>query len=362
MRETSATEATSSAGLPFEVGRTFYTFTSANTIVGFAPGSTAPTRTVTMPAFNTVSDLTCDGSNLYLGDSGSNTIYGIGPAATSPVTYSSSLSGADWVGANGGRSPSTYARMFVGNGTGPGGVVVFQGSTSGPPFPLPPDSASSTYGSGSRASIVVDPAGNIFTAFGGPTLPNSGYGARDSTLTVVLGQGNNYNTAPGDLIAVDSSVSPPRIYVSTNSLGTLVPEVDEYDNYPSSPTYISQDSNDTGLFVDSTGRIYTSKFGVGTAERSRAPGRGTAGTRRRTLAGTGNVFDVYAPGALAGAVQYTIPGASLAFDSANYVYALQDGGSVNVYAPGSSTLVTTIPGTTYGSPSPNTFAFGTFCR
>ena len=94
----------------------------------------------------------------------------------------------------------------------------------------------------------------------------------------------------------------------------------------------------------------------------RAPERGTTSSRRRTLAGTGNVFDVYSPGGLAGPVQYTIPGESLAFDSANYVYALQDGGSINVYAPGTATLVATIPGTTYGSPSPNAFAFGTFCR
>ena len=37
-------------GIPFEVGRTFYTFTP-NSIVGFAPGATAPTRTVSVVPF-----------------------------------------------------------------------------------------------------------------------------------------------------------------------------------------------------------------------------------------------------------------------------------------------------------------------
>jgi hypothetical protein len=356
LQASSTTETTPSA-VPFEVGRTFYTFTSANTIVGFAPGSTAPTRTVTMPALGSVADLTCDGSNLYLGDSAEEAIYGLGPTATSPVTYTSSLSGPIWVGANGGRAPATNAQMVVGNSGG--GITVFQGSASAPPFPLPPDSAVDSFGSGSRASIALDPAGDIFSAF---ASGESGYGARAANLTTVLGQGMNPNSGSGDLIAVDATVSPPRIYVSTFNSSTFEPEIDEYDNYPGAPTYISLDSNDAGLFTDSSGRIYTSKFVTLPGAFLRAPGRGTTGTRRRTLGGTGNVFDVYAAGGLAGPVQYTIPGESLAFDSANYVYALQDGGSINVYAPGSASLVATIPGTTYGSPSPNAFAFGTFCR
>ena len=84
--------------------------------------------------------------------------------------------------------------------------------------------------------------------------------------------------------------------------------------------------------------------------------------RRRTLAGAGNSFDVYAPGGLAGAIQYNIPGESLAIDSQNYVYALQDDGSVNIYAPGGTSLAGQLPGTNYGVPSGNAFVFGTFCR
>ena len=133
LQATSTTE-TAPSTLPFEVGRTFYTFTSANAIVGFAPGSTTPTRTVTMPEFGSVADLTCDGSNLYLADSSEGAIYGLGPTATSPVTYTSLLSGPDWVGANGGRAPSTNAQMYVGNSQSPGGIVGFQGTTSAPPF------------------------------------------------------------------------------------------------------------------------------------------------------------------------------------------------------------------------------------
>jgi hypothetical protein len=252
--------------------------------------------------------------------------------------------------------------MFVGNASGPGGVVVFEGSVSAPPFPLPPDSAFDTYGGGSRSSIALDPAGDIFTAFGAPSNPNSGYGARAADLVTVLAQATNPNSGPGDLVAIDATVSPPRIYISTYNSSTFEPEIDEYDNYAAAPTYISSDSHDAGLFADSAGRIYTTMFVTLPGALLRAPGRASTSARRRTLAGTGNVFDVYAPGGLAGAVQYTIPGESLAFDSANYAYALQDGGSINVYAPGTATLVTTIPGTTYGSPSPNTFAFGTFCR
>jgi hypothetical protein len=365
VRQTSATETTASGGYPFEVGRTFYTFTSANTIVGFAPGSTTPIRTVTMPALQYVSDITCDGSNLYLNDAnyGEGTVYGLGPTATSPVTYTSTLNGPAWVAANGGIAPSTYAQMYVANGGGDAAqaIVGFQGAVSAPPFPLPPNTAAQTAGpAATRGSIVFDPTGNIYSSLGGGAEYYGGYEVRNPALAV-LATGTNANGTYADLIAIDNTVSPARIYISDLNMSTYAPEVDEYDNYATTPTYISTDSNDSGLFVDSAGRIYTSKYVVLLGARLRAPGRGTT-SRRRTLAGTGNVFDVYAPGGLAGAIQYTIPGESLAFDSENYVYALQDGGSINVYAPGSATLVYTIPGTNYGVPSPNAFAFGTFCR
>ncbi len=80
VNQTSATETAPSGQVPFEVGRTFYTFTSANTIVGFTPGSTTATRTVPI-ALQDVSDITCDGSNLYLNDDddGEGTVYGLAP-------------------------------------------------------------------------------------------------------------------------------------------------------------------------------------------------------------------------------------------------------------------------------------------
>gem|GEM_PF-6888530 len=361
--QTSTTETTSSAGVPFEVGRTFYTFTTASTIVGFAPGSTTPTRTVTMPTLQSVSDITCDGSNLYLNDNAAGAVYGRGPTATSPVMYNSQITAPSWVAANGGIAPSTYAQMYVANDYGIQAIVGFQGSSSAPPFPLPPNSAVQTGGGEtSRGAIVFDPTGNVYSSLGGSEEAYGGYEVRDPTLVTAPETGQNLNSGPADLIAIDTTVSQPRIYISTYNNLTYYSEIDEYDNYAATPTYISSDSNDSGLFTDSAGRVYTSKYVVYMGSRFRAPGRGTTSARRRTLAGSGNVFDVYAPGGLAGAVQYTIPGESLAIDSENYVYALQDNGSVNIYAPGSATLVATIPGTNFGSPSPNAFAFGTFCR
>jgi hypothetical protein len=254
--------------------------------------------------------------------------------------------------------------MYVANGFGLEAIFGFQGSTSAPPFPLPPDTTvRGGGGASSRGSIAIGPTGNVFAAFGGPNYEgNGGWEVFSPTLTAING-GMNANGTSDDIIALDNSVSPLRIYVEGFNASTFTPEIDEYDNFATTPTYISSDSNDTGLFVDSTGRIYTSKMGTGPPPaRLRNPGRGNTSVRRRTLAGIGNSFDVYAPGGLAGAIQYNIPGESLAIDSQNYVYALQDGGSVNVYAPGSATLVTTIPGTNYGVPSSNAFAFGTFCR
>jgi hypothetical protein len=359
---TSATQTVQSVGTAFEVGRTFYTFTSASTIVGFAPCSTIATRTVTMPTLEGVDDMSCDGSNLYLSDGEDGKVYGLGPTATTPVTYTNTLVGPGWVAANGGIAPSTFAQMYVAN-EGAEALVGFEGSASAPPFPLPPDAAAqSAGGSASRGAIVLDGAGNVYSSLNASEGPPSGYEVRDPTLATVLASGTD-PVAPGaDLIAIDTTVSPVRIYVSTFD-ANFEPVVDEYDNYAATPTYMSTDSNDTGLFVDSAGRIYTSQVREEPSGRLRQPpGRGTTNTRRRTLAGTGNSFDVFAPGGLAGAVQFTIPGESLAFDSQNYIYALQDNGSVNIYAPGTANLVGTIPGTNFGIPSPNAFAFGTFCR
>jgi hypothetical protein len=358
----STTQTVPSAGTAFEVGRTFYTFTSASTIVGFAPGSTIATRTVTMPTLEGVADMSCDGSNLYLSDGEDGKVYGLGPAATTPVTYTNTLAGPGWVAANGGIAPSTFAQMYVAN-DGVEALVGFEGSASAPPFPLPPNlAAQSAGGSASRGSIVLDGAGNVYSSLSASEGPPSGYEVRDPTLATVLASGTDPAAPGADLIAIDTTVSPARIYVSTFDVN-FDPVVDEYDNYAATPTYMSTDSNDTGLFVDSAGRIYTSQVtGPPSGRLRQPPGRGTTSTRRRTLAGTGNSFDVFAPGGLAGAIQYTIPGESLVFDSQNYAYALQDNGSVNIYAPGTANLVGTIPGTNFGTPSPNVFAFGTFCR
>jgi hypothetical protein len=365
IRQASPTETRASAGIAFEVGRTFYTFTSANTIVGFTPGATTATRTVTMPTLQSVSNLTCDGSNLYLSDSddGEGTVYGLGPTATSPVTYTNTISGPNWVAANYGLAPSTYAQMYIANSFGTQAVVGFEGTPGAPPFPLPPDTpVQGGGGPTSRGALALDPAGNVYASLGGYSYEGTGgYEVRNPALTSVIATGTDGTSYSSDLIAIDTTVSPPRIYIEGFN-ANYDPEVEEFDNYASTPTYVSSDSNDTGLFVDSTGAIYTSQFVVEEESRVRKPGRGATGARRRTLAGTGNSFDVYAPGGLAGAVQYTIPGESLAIDSQNYVYALQDNGSINIYAPGSALLVQTIPGTNFGLPSPYSFAFGTFCR
>jgi hypothetical protein len=364
VQQTSTTETAPSGQVPFEVGRTFYTFTSASTIVGFAPGSSIPTRTVTMPTLDVVDDITCDGSNLYLNDGEDGAVYGLGPTAISPVTYTNTLTGPNWVAADGGITPSNHAQMYVANGFGVEAIVGFQGSTSAPPFPLPPDTAvQGGGGESSRGSIAIGPTGNVFASFGGPSYEgNGGWEVLSPTLTAING-GMNANGTSDDIIALDTSVSPMRIYVEGFNASTFFPEIDEYDNFATTPTYISSDSNDTGLFVDSIGRIYTSKAVAGLpGARARNPGRGNTSVRRRTLAGVGNSFDVYAPGGLAGAIQYNIPGESLAIDSQNYIYALQDGGSINIYAPGGTTIVGQLPGTNYGVPSGNAFAFGTFCR
>ncbi len=362
--QTSTTETAPSGQVPFEVGRTFYTFTSANTIVGFAPGSTTAARTVPI-TLQDVSDITCDGSNLYINDEddGEGTVYGLAPTATSPVTYTSTISGPNWVAANGGIGPSTYAQMYVANSNGADAVIGFKGSTAGQPFPLPPDAAAQSGGpSDSVGAITVGATGNVFASRGGATYEgNGGWEVLSPALAGING-GFNTNGAYDDIIALDTSGPTMRIYVEGFNATTYAPEIDEYDNFATSPTYISTDSNDTGLFVDSAGRVFTSKFTTLPGARLRNPGRGATTARRRTLAGSGNSFDVYAPGGLAGAVMYTIPGESLAFDSQNYVYALQDDGSINIYAPGSATLAGVIPGTNFGAPSPGVVAFGTFCR
>ena len=313
IQQTSTTETSTPTGFPFEVGRTFYTFTSANTIVGFAPGAITPTRTVAMPALQNVNDLTCDGSNIYLNDvdDAFGTVYGLAPAATSPVTYTDTLSGPNWVAANGGTSPSTYAQMYVANSYGVNAMVGFEGGASAPPFPLPPNTAvQGGGGESSRASLAIGPTGSVFAAFGGPTYEGSGgWEVLTPTLTTING-GLNANGTGDDIIALDLNGSPPRIYVEGYNASTYTPEIDEYDNFAPTPTNISTDSNDTGLFVDSAGSVYTSKMSAGPPPaRFRSPGHGTTSARRRTLAGAGNSFDVYARGGLAsGVVQYNIPG------------------------------------------------------
>ncbi len=261
--------------------------------------------------------------------------------------------------------PSTYAQMYVANSNGSNSILSFSGSTSGQPFPLPPDAVVRSGGPmTSVGAITVGPNGNVFASHGGATYSgNGGWEVLSPTLAGING-GFNTNGTYDDIIALDTVSSNTPIYVEGYNATTYTPEIDEYDNFATSPTYISTDSNDTGLFVDSAGFVYTSKMLTGPPPALvRSPGHGNLGARRRTLAGTGNSFDVYAPGGLAsGVILYTIPGESLAIDSQNYVYALQDDGSVNIYAPHSAAIVGTIPGTNFGAPSPGVVAFGTFCR
>lgn len=353
--QTSPTESTPSS-LAFEVGRTFYTFTPTS-VVGFAPGATTPTTTITMPAFTGVTALSCDGTNLYVVDAYAGAVYGIVPGATAPsITYSSLLNGPFWAaGYGGGTVPGSSAKIYVVNDAGAPAIVLYSGAAGGPPFALPANSGGGA-GSGTRSAVVVDSSGNVYSALGGESEMYAGYDARRGNLISGLGTGTNVNAFPADQIAVDASVSPPRIYTEEISSVTEDAEISEYDNFAGTPSYISTDSGDGGLFVDAAGRIYTSTPGLPAAIARRS------GAGQRHIDSGAGIFDVYPAGGLSGMPAYQIVGQSLAFDSAGYVYAANPSGSITEYAPGGTTVVATFPGTTYGTPSGNPYAFGTFCE
>ncbi|MGA2396019.1 MAG: hypothetical protein ABSH03_21995, partial [Candidatus Lustribacter sp.] len=204
--QTSATETGAQAPLPFEVGRTFYTF-FPNAVVGFAPGATSPTRTVSMPGFSEVSSLACDGTNLYIVDTVEEVVYGIAPGATSPMTYSSdNTQNPDWVAAND-VPAGTSAQFYVANANGTTTAIAgFQGPAS-PPFTLPPDAATQTTGAGSFGAVQLDGSGNVYAAMGGYDAEYGGYEILSPSLAVVA-SGSNFNSTPSTQIAVDTHSAP----------------------------------------------------------------------------------------------------------------------------------------------------------
>jgi hypothetical protein len=217
-------------------------------------------------------------------------------------------------------------------------LVGYQGPISAPPFTIPPNVATHTGGTIGYSSLVVDGSGNVYAARGGANDGGTGgYEVLDSTLTTIHA-GTNPNTQAfldSSQIAVDATVNPPRIYTQDFSSITSAGVVSEWDNFAAAPSFISNDNGFSGLFVDPAGRIYTN---------------------------TANNFHVYAPGGLAGSVLYSIPGQSLAFDSAGYVYAVNAAGTITEYAPGGTTVVATFTGANYGHPFVGSHAFATFCQ
>jgi hypothetical protein len=338
-----SSETTVQLAIPFEVGRTFYTFTPTS-VVGFAPGATSPTRTIPIaPAFNEVSALACDGTNLYIDDGEDNNavpvVYGFTPAATSPsVAYTSNLLGPVWVAAyGGGAQPGNRGQLYIGNtGAYPYAITGFQGAIGGPPFAIPPNSSTQGNGFTGRTSLEVDGSGKVYAALYGASIMYGGYEVRDPTLNTVLATGQDDGSAGGsNQIAIDTTVTPARIY-SEEETGAGLPEIAEYDNYANVPTHIYTDNDNAGLFVDGSGNIYTSS----------TPGN----------------FHIYPAGQLSGTAGfYALNGQSVAFDSAGYVYVV-NAGAIMVYQPGSSTVFATFPGTTYGTPAASPSEFGTFCR
>jgi hypothetical protein len=365
--QTASTETTAQSSVPLEVGRTLYTWTSANTVVGFAPGSTTPTRSIAIPGtLNNPSSITCDGTNLYLADSEVGALYAISPTATTAVQYTSDSSGGPvWVAANGGTLPNNQAQFFAAN-INPAPLSEYVGAGSSPPFPLPPDSiAAQPMGDGNGSqSAVMDKSGNIYTALANPDTYAGGYEVFNNSLTLqhsVTDTGVAYGS---DMIAIDQTTTPPRIYTEERN-ANYDAEVAEYDNFATTPTYVSSDSADLGIFVDPLGNTYTSAYDSipGSVARRAAPqSRVRTKGRRRTEAGFAIWFDVRSSGSFNGTSPYLINGNSLAFDSEGYVYANQYSGSIQEYAPASPNLVTTYTGTTYGIPNNGPYQFATFCR
>jgi hypothetical protein len=322
-------------GTDFEVGRTFYTFTPT-AIVGFAPGATTPTRTVSVVPFADVRAITCDGSNVEYVDfnDGAGRVYGLTPGATVATQYTSGLGSPIWVA---GFLTPNHAQFYAANTGGSSPEIVgFAGGAGSPPFALPPNSTAQTSQVGVSQSLQIDGSGNVYAAIG----PPSGYDIHNPALTnPAIASGSNSGTSsPGNQIAVDLHAAPLRVYVQEFTTAG-VPEISEYDSDASTPSSTSTDNDGAGLFVDGSGNVYTSS----------TPGQ----------------FHVYPPGGLQfgiSNVQYSIAGQSLAFDSAGYVYAVNSAGAINVYQPQQSTVWKTFPGTTYGHPTFGPDEFGTFCQ
>ena len=306
---------------PFEVGRTFYT-TTGSSIAGFAPGATSPTRTISGLTFTNVTALACDGTNLYVMDAETGNIYGLTPAATSPtVTYTDLVAQPNWVATYG--PPGNRAYLYVANlGADPYSVTGLQGATGGPPYAIPPNSGAFGNGGNDASSVLVDASGKVYAATSGGEA-YGGYVIYNSLLSTRLATGQNFNSPYGSTqIAIDQSLSPPTVY--TLDLNTnYLPQISEYDGEASTPTHVATDTDGGGIFVDQAGRVYT--------HSAAAP----AG------------FHVYPAGSLqfgVSNVSYTIPGKSLAFDSAGYVYAVTSAGTITVYQPQQTTPYETFSG------------------
>jgi hypothetical protein len=335
--QSSTTETRAQHAANFEVGRTFYTFTPT-AIVGFAPGATTPTRTVAQ-TFADVRAITCDGSNVEIVDynDGGGHVYALAPGATTVTPYTTDIDSPIWVAGYGGVVATNHAQFYVANTFGESPEEVgFAGAASSPPFALPAALPAESGQVGTSTSIQFDSSGNVYASTGGP----AGYDVHNPALTSsVIASGLDSDTElPGSQIAIDMNASPTRIYVQEVS-ASEIPQIAEYDNESSSPSFLSTDSDNDGLFVDASGNVYTSS--------------------------TAGLFHVYPRGGLqfgTSNVQYSIAGKSLAFDSAGYVYAVTAAGAITVYAPQSSAIATTLPGTTYGQPALGPYEFGTFCR
>jgi hypothetical protein len=320
----------------FEVGRTFYTFTGYS-VVGFAPGSPIPTRTVNIPdgVFD-VRSMTCDGTNLYLADYSEGFEYGFAPGAAAPFTYNLDYNSIIWMAATG-----LGGRATVYNGSFNGPTSELQGAVA-VPVPLPPNAiafTSAAVDGNAQDAVVVDPLGNVYTAAGGFSVGNGGFneypavspGVTPSNLQSITRTGTA-NTS-SNMIAIDTGTAPTTVYTSDNSDSGGV--ISEYDTAAAAPTKTSADNANLQVYVDPAGRVYTGH---------------AAGT-----------LDVYARRNINGAVLYQLPANSVVFDSAGYTYALTTGSGVVVYAPGTLNPVIEMGGA-LGTPSDGPASFGAFCQ
>lgn len=321
----------------YEIGRTFYTFTSTG-IVGFTPGASSPTRTVAIPGgFTDVRSMACDGTNLYIADFGTGASHGLTPTATSAVTYNADDAVPQGIAATGlGGSATLYMGSFFASI----GVDGLTGS-AGNPIPLPPNvvTFSSAVNPTPQQAVVLDPLGNLFSASGGSGVSTGGfteYGAINPGVTpshagsIVRTGSANTNS---NMIAIDTGTNPTTVYTSdTNGGGAGV--LEEYDTATPAPTKTSADNANFQVYVDPAGRVYTGS----------SPG----------------LLDVYARQNINGAMLYQLAASSVVFDSAGYTFAFQ-GGNITVYAPGSQSAVYFMFGS-YGTANAGPGVLGALCQ